>query len=153
MRVIKSIVYLVLVVVGILIAAANMQEPPVHFVYLPEIPYTSITEPQALDIPVPFLVLGAVVLGALIAGTGSILENARLRMNVGRERRRADKTAKELTGVRGELEQAVRRAEEADARAADADNKASNAERELSEVKAAAASSETPGEDSEPGPV
>jgi hypothetical protein len=138
MRVLKTIFYLVLVVVGILVAAANMQEPAVNFVYLPAIPFTSIAEPLVLQgIPVPFLVLGSVVLGALIAGSGSLLEHARLRMGVTREKRRNDRQAREIAEVRGQLEQATRRAEESEARTAEAVEKAEEAARELEVTQAA----------------
>jgi uncharacterized integral membrane protein len=143
-RILRNLVYLFAIVSGIVLASANMT--PVRFVYIPGISFLSTGEQAEIEIPLALLLLGFLLLGAVLAGTGTLVEHVRLRFLV----RRNEKVVKALRGeidkVRAELEQAeaalsarsselaseqarVRRAEEAEARAlAEAGQERSRAE-------------------------
>jgi uncharacterized membrane protein YciS (DUF1049 family) len=131
-RILRNLLYIFLVVVGIVLASANMTL--VRFIYIPGVAFLSTGEQAEVEIPLALLLLAFLLLGALVAGTGTFVEHVRLRFLV----RRGEKVVKALRGeldkVRAELEQAeaalsarsselaseqarVRRAEEAETRA------------------------------------
>ncbi len=145
MRVIKTILYTFLVVAGIMLASVNME--PVNFIYLPAVPFSPVPEGAALELPLSLAILAAVVLGTLIAGTGSLVEHIRLRAGVRKQTKRNDRLQKEMEGVRGELQQAVRRAEEAEERANQAGKRAEAAERSGAEATAGAGDAQLAAED------
>ena len=121
MRIIRTVVYAILVIAGIWLASANTAD--VDFVYLPFIPFTQFDAPRSMAVPIAFLVLSAVVLGVIIAGAGSLFENMRLRAGVRRQTKRNDKLERELDSVRGDLEQARHQVDEAQSRADAAEEK------------------------------
>ena len=144
MRILRNLVYLFAIVAGIVLASANMS--PVRFVYIPGVAFLSTGEQAEIENPLALLLLGFLLLGAILAGTGTLVEHVRLRFLV----RRNEKVVRALRGdldkVRAELEQAeaalsarsselaseqarVRRAEEGEARAlAEADQERSRAQ-------------------------
>jgi uncharacterized integral membrane protein len=131
-KILRNLLYIVVIVVGIVLASANMT--PVRFVYIPGVAFLSTGEQAEADVPLALLLLAFLLIGAFVAGTGTLVEHVRLRFLV----RRNEKVVKALRGdvekVRAELEQAeaalsarsselaseqarARRAEEAEGRA------------------------------------
>ncbi|MFN2376878.1 MAG: lipopolysaccharide assembly protein LapA domain-containing protein [Candidatus Binatia bacterium] len=107
MRILRNILYIFVVVGGIVLASANMTL--VRFVYLPGIAFLTNGQSAEAEVPLALLLLGFLLLGALVAGTGTFVEHVRLRFLVRRN-------AKVVKGLRADLEKA--RAEIEEARAA-----------------------------------
>ena len=144
MRILRNLVYLFAIVAGIILASANMT--PVRFVYIPGVAFLSTGEQAEMEIPLALLLLAFLLLGAVLAGTGTLVEHVRLRFLVRRNEKVVKALRTENDKVRAELEQAeaalsaraselaseqarVRRAEEAEARAlAEANQERSRAE-------------------------
>lgn len=106
MRILRNLLYIVVVVVGIVLASANMT--PVRFVYLPGLAFVSDRQPAETEIPLALLLLAFLLAGALVAGTGTFVEHVRLRFLV----RRNGKVVKAL---RGDLDKARAALEQAEA--------------------------------------
>ena len=104
MRILRNLLYIIVVVAGIVLASANMT--PVRFVYLPGLAMLQTGEPAEAEVPLALLLLAFLLAGAVVAGTGTFVEHVRLRFLV----RRNTKVVKALRGdldkVRAELEQA-----------------------------------------------
>jgi len=103
-RILRNLLYIIVVVAGIVLASANMT--PVRFVYLPGLAMLQTGEPAEAEVPLALLLLAFLLAGAVVAGTGTFVEHVRLRFLV----RRNTKVVKALRGdldkVRAELEQA-----------------------------------------------
>ncbi len=95
MRILRNLLYIVVVVIGIVLASANMT--PVRFVYLPSVASFVGGEPAETQVPLALLLLGFLLVGAIVAGTGTFVEHVRLRFLVRRN-------AKVVKGLRGDLE-------------------------------------------------
>ncbi|HEY2775590.1 MAG TPA: lipopolysaccharide assembly protein LapA domain-containing protein [Candidatus Binatia bacterium] len=134
MRILRNLLYIVIIVAGIILASANMK--PVEFLYVPSLPFLKL-QPAETEVPLALLLLAFLLAGALVAGTGTFVEHVRLRFLVRRNAKvvkglRADldktraalETAEQALATReAELagEQArARRAEEAEAKAREA---------------------------------
>lgn|GEM_PF-2027424 len=104
MKILRTVAYTVLLVVGIVLASANMT--PVPFVYLPAISFLPRPEGAQSEAPLALLLLAALVIGTLVAGTGTFVEHLRLRLAVRRQRKRNDKLAADLDKLRVELDAA-----------------------------------------------
>jgi len=104
-RILRNLLYIVVVVVGIVLASANMT--PVHFIYLPGLPFLA-TEQAEVDVPLALLLLAFLLAGAFVAGTGTFVEHVRLRFLVRRN-------AKVVKGLRTDLEKARAALEESEA--------------------------------------
>jgi uncharacterized integral membrane protein len=138
MKLLSRIILLVLFVVGIFIATHNMQV--VEFTYIPGGQYSPLPQGATVELPLFLLVLGALLVGAFLAGFTTAFEHARLRAGLRRQTRIADR-AKDEAGIataevedlRRELEAARTRAEQAGEReqaAVRAREEAINASRE-----------------------
>jgi len=131
-KVLRNLLYIVVIVAGIVLASANMT--PVRFVYLPGVAFLSDRPPAEADVPMALLLLAFLLAGAVVAGTGTFVEHVRLRFLVRRNakvikalRADLDKSRTALAEAQAVLdargadlttEQArARRAEEAEARA------------------------------------
>jgi uncharacterized membrane protein YciS (DUF1049 family) len=131
-KILRNLLYLVLIVVGIVLASANMEL--VRFVYIPGIAFLSTGEQAEIQIPLALLLLGFLLIGAFVAGTGTLVEHVRLRFLVRRNEKVVKALRSDLDKVRADLEQAeaalsartselaseqarARRAEDAEARA------------------------------------
>lgn len=106
MRILRNLLYILVVVVGIVLASANMT--PVHFIYLPELPFLAAGEAAGLDVPLALLLLAFLLAGAFVAGTGTFVEHVRLRFLVRRN-------AKVVKGLRADLDKARTALEESEA--------------------------------------
>ncbi len=98
-------IYLVALVAGIALATANTT--PVQFVYLPANPLVSSEAPSQTQLPLYALLLGFLVIGAFVAGTGTFVEHVRLRFLVRRN-------AKVVKGLRADLDKARAALEQAE---------------------------------------
>lgn len=157
MRILRNLLYIVVVVAGIVLASANMT--PVRFVYLPGIAFVTSGESAEADVPLALLLLAFLLVGAVVAGTGTFVEHVRLRFLVRRNAKVVKALRGDLEKTRNELEQAqaalgartselqseqarARRAEEAEARAlasaAEERDRAEAAERAAQQSPAAA---------------
>jgi uncharacterized integral membrane protein len=132
MRILKNLVYILVIVAGIVLASANMT--PVRFVYMPSIPLMSSGETAATEIPLALLLLAFLLAGAFVAGTGTFVEHVRLRFLVRRN-------AKVVKALRADLDKTRTSLEEAEAqlaaRAAELSSEQSRA-RKAEEAEAAA---------------
>lgn len=132
MRILRNLLYIVVVVVGIVLASANMA--PVRFVYLPNVAFVTGGRSAEAEVPLALLLLAFLLVGAVVAGTGTFVEHLRLRFLVRRNAKVVKALRGDLEKTRAELEQAeaalgartselaseqarARRAEEAEARA------------------------------------
>jgi hypothetical protein len=131
-RILRNLLYIFVIVAGIVVASANMT--PVRFVYIPGVAFLSTGEQAEANVPLALLLLAFLLLGAVVAGTGTFVEHVRLRFLVRRNEKVAKGLRNELDKARAELEQAeaalgartselaseqarARRAEEAESRA------------------------------------
>jgi uncharacterized integral membrane protein len=131
-RILRNLLYIVVVVVGIVLASANMT--PVRFVYLPGLAFLQGPEAAEAEVPLALLLLASLLAGAFVAGTGTFVEHVRLRFLVRRNAKVVKSLRGDLEKVRAQLEQAeaalgartadlateqarARRAEEAEAKA------------------------------------
>ncbi len=103
MKILRTIVRVIVIVGGIVLASANTTA--VTFVYQPALPFLQSPE-GSQQVPLALLLLAAVVLGSLVTGTGTFVEHVRLRMAVRRQRKRNDKLSTDLDKLRAELESA-----------------------------------------------
>jgi len=103
-RILRNLLYIVVVVAGIVLASANMT--PVRFVYLPGLASMTTAEAAEADVPLALLLLAFLLAGALVAGTGTFVEHVRLRFLVRRNAKVVKGLRSELDKVRAELEQA-----------------------------------------------
>jgi uncharacterized membrane protein YciS (DUF1049 family) len=162
MKILRNLVYIVVIVGGIVLASANMQ--PVHFVYIPDLPFLAQEQPAAAaDVPLALLLLAFLLAGAVVAGTGTFVEQMRLRFLVRRNakvvkglRTDLEKTKAALEAAEAQIvartaevtaEQAkARRAEEAEAKAkADAEQARAEIEQERQHLAALRADEATAG--------
>lgn len=104
MRILRNLLYIVAIVGGIVLASANMT--PVRFIYLPGLAFVSSREPAEVEVPLALLLLGFLLIGALVAGTGTFVEHLRLRFLVRRNAKVVKGLRAELDKARAELEQA-----------------------------------------------
>ncbi|MFN2426586.1 MAG: lipopolysaccharide assembly protein LapA domain-containing protein [Candidatus Binatia bacterium] len=104
MRILRNLLYIFVVVVGIVLASANMT--PVRFVYLPAMVTFGTGEEAVADVPLALLLLAFLLAGAVVAGTGTFVEHVRLRFLVRRNAKVVKALRSDLDKVRGELEQA-----------------------------------------------
>lgn len=104
MRILRNLLYIFVVVVGIVLASANMA--PVRFVYLPGLPFVSAGEAAETEVPLALLLLAFLLAGAVVAGTGTFVEHVRLRFLVRRNAKVVKALRGDLDKVRAELEQA-----------------------------------------------
>jgi len=105
-RILRNLIYILVIVAGIVLASANMT--PVHFVYLPGVPLLRTGEPAEIEVPLALLLLAFLLAGAFVAGTGTFVEHVRLRFLVRRN-------AKVVKGLRTDLEKTRAALEEAQA--------------------------------------
>jgi len=132
-RILRNLLYIVVVVGGIVLASANMT--PVRFVYLPGLAFVTSAQAAEAEVPLALLLLAFLLAGAVVAGTGTFVEHVRLRFLVRRNAKVVKALRGDLEKVRAELEQSqaavgartselaveqarARRAEEAEAKAA-----------------------------------
>lgn len=132
MKILRNLLYIFVIVCGIVLASANME--PVRFVYIPGIAFLSTGEQAEAQVPLALLLLGFLLVGAFVAGTGTLVEHVRLRFLVRRNEKVVKGLRNERDKARAELEQAeaalaartselaseqarARRAEEAESRA------------------------------------
>lgn len=106
MKILRNLVYISVIVVGIVLASANMT--PVRFVYFPSLALLSHPEAAEAEIPLALLLLAFLLAGAFVAGTGTFVEHVRLRFLVRRN-------AKVVKGLRADLEKTRLALEEAEA--------------------------------------
>ena len=104
MRILRNLLYIFVVVAGIVLASANMT--PVRFVYLPGLASLTTGEAAEADVPLALLLLGFLLAGAVVAGTGTFVEHVRLRFLVRRNTKVVKALRSDLVKVRAELEQA-----------------------------------------------
>lgn len=104
MRILRNLLYTVVVVGGIVLASVNMT--PVRFVYLPPFAFLPRPEGAEAEVPLALLILASLLVGTLIAGTGTFVEHVRLRLAVRRQ-------AKVVKGLRADLDKAKKQLEEA----------------------------------------
>lgn len=114
MKILRTLAYVFTLVGGIVLTSANMT--PVTFVYLPAFGLSPRPEGAQVEVPLALLLLASLVVGSLVAGTGTFVEHLRLRLAVRTQRRRNDKLAADLDKLRGDFE-AARAAGEAQAAA------------------------------------
>lgn len=95
MRILRNLLYLVAIVVGIVLASANMTL--VRFVYLPTMGFLLPQQAAEAEVPLALLMLASLLAGAFVAGTGTFVEHVRLRFLVRRN-------AKVVKGIRAELD-------------------------------------------------
>lgn len=104
MRILRNLLYIFVVVVGIVLASANMT--PVRFVYLPGIAILNIGQAAEAEVPLALLLLAFLLAGAVVAGTGTFVEHVRLRFLVRRNAKVVKALRSDVDKVRAELEQA-----------------------------------------------
>ena len=128
MKILKSVLYVVALVIGIVVASANMG--PVVFTWRPVLGTFGGegAGPGQVELPLALLLLGFLLAGALVAGTGTLVEHVRLRFRVRR-------SAKEAKALRAEVERAR-------TALAEKDTRLSEREAELAEAKARATRAE-----------
>lgn len=164
MRILRNLLYIVVVVAGIVLASANMA--PVHFLYLPALAFLPNQQAAEVEVPLALLLLAFLLAGAVVAGTGTFVEHLRLRFLVRRNAKVVKGLRSDLDKLRGQLEEAhaalgaktselageqarARRAEEAEAKAvATAEQERARAEesgRSLAEESALRLSAPPPG--------
>jgi uncharacterized integral membrane protein len=105
-KILRSIVRILAIVVGVLVSIPNMT--PVRFVYLPVLPLVGDGEASSVDVPLALLLLAFLALGALFVGTSTLVEHVRLRFLVRRN-------AKVVKGLRADLDKARAALEQAEA--------------------------------------
>ncbi|HYC54965.1 MAG TPA: lipopolysaccharide assembly protein LapA domain-containing protein [Candidatus Binatia bacterium] len=137
MRILRTILLLILIVAGIALASVNMT--PVKFFYLPPFQFMPRPEGASMDIPLALLLLASLVLGALIAGTGTFVEHARLRFAVRRQAKVNGKLRGDVERLTSELEQARSAAEARQVELAAAQTRAERAEDEVTKAQLEAA--------------
>jgi len=103
-RILRNLLYIFVVVVGIVLASANMT--PVRFVYLPGIAILNIGQAAEAEVPLALLLLAFLLAGAVVAGTGTFVEHVRLRFLVRRNAKVVKALRSDVDKVRAELEQA-----------------------------------------------
>lgn len=106
MRILRSILRILVIVVGVMVSIPNMT--PVRFVYLPVLPLVAGGEEASVEIPLALLLLAFLALGALFVGTGTLVEHVRLRFLVRRH-------AKVVKGLRADLDKSKAALEQAEA--------------------------------------
>jgi uncharacterized integral membrane protein len=123
-RILRNLVYILVIVAGIVLASANMT--PVRFVYLPGLPLLQTVQPADIEVPLALLLLAFLLAGAFVAGTGTFVEHVRLRFLVRRN-------AKVVKALRADLDKTRLALEEArthlDTRAADLSSEQDRANR------------------------
>lgn len=110
MRILRNLIYILVIVAGIILASANMT--PVRFVYMPSVPLLATGETAEVEVPLALLLLAFLLAGAFVAGTGTFVEHVRLRFLVRRNakvvkglRTDLDKTRAALEEAKSELDQ------------------------------------------------
>lgn len=104
MRILRNLVYILVIVAGIVLASANMT--PVRFIYLPGVPFLTTGESAEVEIPLALLLLAFLLAGAFVAGTGTFVEHVRLRFLVRRNEKVVKALRADLEKTRAQLEQA-----------------------------------------------
>ncbi len=104
MRILRNLLYIFVIVAGIVLASANMTL--VRFVYIPGVAFLSTGEQAEAELPLALLLLAFLLLGAVVAGTGTLVEHVRLRFLVRRNEKVVKALRSELDKARTELEQA-----------------------------------------------
>ncbi|HYB97920.1 MAG TPA: lipopolysaccharide assembly protein LapA domain-containing protein [Candidatus Limnocylindrales bacterium] len=137
MKILRTILLLILIVAGIALASVNMA--PVKFFYLPPFQFMPRPEGAAIDIPLALLLLAALVAGALIAGTGTFVEHARLRFAVRRQAKVNGKLRADVERLTSELDQARSALEAKQVELAAAQTRADRAEEEATKAQLEAA--------------
>lgn len=117
MKILRSILRILVIVVGVLVSIPNMT--PVRFVYLPVLPLVAGGEEAAVQIPLALLLLASLVLGALLVGTGTLVEHVRLRFLVRRH-------GKLVKGLRADLDKSKASLEQAQAAIASSSSELDN---------------------------
>lgn len=104
MKILRNLLYIFAVVGGIVLASANMTE--VDFVYLPGLEFLAGPSVAQVRVPLALLLLGFLLVGAFVAGTGTFVEHVRLRFLSRRNEKVARGLRAELEKARAELDQA-----------------------------------------------
>jgi uncharacterized integral membrane protein len=103
MRILRNLVYILVIVVGIVLASANMT--PVRFIYLPGVPFLTNGQTAEVEVPLALLLLAFLLAGAFVAGTGTFVEHVRLRFLVRRNEKVVKALRADLDKARAQLEQ------------------------------------------------
>jgi hypothetical protein len=103
MRILRNLVYILVIVVGIVLASANMM--PVRFIYLPGVPFLTDGRTAEVEVPLALLLLAFLLAGAFVAGTGTFVEHVRLRFLVRRNEKVVKALRADLEKTKSELEQ------------------------------------------------
>lgn len=93
MRVIRSILVVLLFLVGVFVANANMHS--VDLTYLPSAPALGFTGGATISVPLFLVVLVTLAVGVLLGGLVAILEQAQLRLGLRRARKERDRAVEE----------------------------------------------------------
>jgi len=133
-KILRTILYTIAIVAGIVLASVNMTLVP--FIYLPALRFLPRPEGAQIEAPLALLLLGALVIGTLIAGTGSFVEHVRLRMALRRQNKRNEKLTAEVDKLRAELEAAHTSAESRSAELAAEREKVRHAQEALAQTSA-----------------
>lgn len=104
MRILRNLLYILVIVAGIVLASANMS--PVRFVYVPSLPFLTTGEAREVELPLALLLLAFLLAGALVAGTGTFVEHVRLRFLVRRNAKVVKALRTDLDKTRAELDEA-----------------------------------------------
>jgi len=133
-RILRTILYTLVVAAGMVLASVNMT--PVRFTYLPDLTFLPLPPEASIEAPLALLLLAAVVLGTLIVGTGTFVEHLRLRLAVRRQAKVAKGLRADLERVRQELQAGAAALEARAAEVAAAEDRARKAEEALARREA-----------------
>lgn len=133
MKILRTILYTIAFAGGVVLASANITLVP--FVYMPALGFLQRAEGR-IEAPLSLLLLGALVIGSLVAGTGTFVEHVRLRMDLRRQRKRNDKLNADVQKLRSELEAAHASAESRTAELSGEQEKARHAQEALAQTSA-----------------
>jgi len=104
MRVIRSVVMVMLFLVGVFVANANMHT--VDVTYLPSAPALGLPVGATITVPLFLVVLVTLAVGVLLGGLVAILEQAQLRLGLRRARKERDRAVEEQAKATALLENA-----------------------------------------------